>query len=576
MKCATIFSKLSTVDFLFPYLNFVNSSLCNPIESTLSSTTDVDLEYAIYRGTYNEEMNQTEFLGIRYAASPTDDLRFQAPKTPNSMRDEGILEANNFPPMCFQVFPGARPTTTPVDDSYMGGQSHMSSTIKTEISNETTNPSQSEDCLFLNVYVSGTLNPKEKMPVVIWIHGGGYLFGGGSTYPGGDLIKGAGGGIIAVVIQYRLGLFGFLAGNEVKKKGSLNAGLLDQRFALEWIQDNIHLFGGDPNKVTIWGETAGAGSVIQHMVAHGGHSSKKLFSNAITSSIFLPSQYNYDDPIPEKIYSDTIRLTGCGSTNNSFVCLTQVDALLLGAANLAINNAGFFGTVAFVPVVGGELIAEQPMKTIAKGFLNSERYLAVSNTFEGRLMVYPNLSSQMDTYTFVKHLFPSFSISQIQKTVRQYTNIGLNTVEEQAAAIIGESIFICPGYTILSVFHGKGYKGLYAVPPGNHGADIQHYFPGIDNSGVPPEINPFYNNTIFSTSFSGGFLGFVKFDDPNKHTLPESKLPEWEVYNEHKSKTEMLFNRTSDMHPDIRSIKTDSKLLKRCEFWKRVAPFVPH
>ena len=71
MKCATIFSKLSTVDFLFPYLNFVNSSQCNPIEGTLSSTTDVDLGYAIYRGTYDKEMNQTEFLGIRYAASPT-------------------------------------------------------------------------------------------------------------------------------------------------------------------------------------------------------------------------------------------------------------------------------------------------------------------------------------------------------------------------------------------------------------------------------------------------------------------------------------------------------------------------
>ena len=71
MKCATIFSKLSTVDFLFPYLNFVNSSQCNPIEGTLSSTTDVDLGYAVYRGTYNEEVNQTEFLGIRYAASPT-------------------------------------------------------------------------------------------------------------------------------------------------------------------------------------------------------------------------------------------------------------------------------------------------------------------------------------------------------------------------------------------------------------------------------------------------------------------------------------------------------------------------
>ncbi|PAV17979.1 cephalosporin esterase [Pyrrhoderma noxium] len=552
-----VYIEVSIVCFLLSYSPFVSS-----IEGTLSSTTDVDLGYAIYRGTYDKEMNQTEFLGIRYAASPTDNLRFQAPKKPYSIRDEGIIEANTFPPVCFQAFPGTQPTSPPVTNNYTKAQLHTTSNIRKKISNEATDLGQSEDCLFLNVYVSGTLNSLGKMPVVVWIHGGGYILGGGSMYPGSDLVKGAGGGIIAVVIQYRLGLFGFLAGNEVKEKGSLNAGLLDQRLALEWVQDNIHLFGGDPNKVTIWGESAGAGSVVQHMVAYGGHSPRKLFSNAITSSIFLPSQYNYDDPASEKIYSDTVQLTGCGSTNDSFACLTQVDASLLEIANLAINNAGFFGTFVVVPVVDGELIIEQPMKTIAKGNLNAERYLAVSNTFEGRIFVNPILSSEIDTYTYVQRLYPSFSTSNVQETVQQYTNIGLNTVDEQAVAIMGESIFICPAYTILSSFSRGGYKGLYAIPPGNHGDDIQHYFPELDS---PIADDLFYNSTIFSTSFSGGFLGFVKFDDPNKHTLPDSKLPEWGVYNVDKSKTEMLFNRTADFQPDIRIISTDSGLLERCE-----------
>lgn len=84
-------------------------------------------------------------------------------------------------------------------------------------------------------------------------------------------------------------------------------------------------------------------------------------------------------------------------------------------------------------------------------------------------------------------------------------------------------------------------------------------------AGTVIEDDPFYNNTIFSASFDGGFLGFVKFDDPNKHTLPESKLPEWDVYDEYGSKTEMLFNRTTDFQPDIRPISTDSELLDRCE-----------
>ena len=125
-------------------------------------------------------------------------------------------------------------------------------------------------------------------------------------------------------------------------------------------------------------------------------------------------------------------------------------------------------------------------------------------------------------------------------------------------------------------------QGLYAVPPGNHGDDVQHYFPELEYGlqinvllrrysltlsvfSSPIADDLFYNSTIFSTSFSGGFLGFVKFDDPNKHTLPDSKLPEWGVYDVDKSKTEMLFNRTADFQPDIRTISTDSGLLERCE-----------
>ena len=79
----------------------------------------------------------------------SDSLRFQAPRKPYSIRDEGVLEANTFPPMCFQAFPGAQPTSTLVEDSYTEAQSHMSSTIQTEALNEAAGPSQSEDCLFL-------------------------------------------------------------------------------------------------------------------------------------------------------------------------------------------------------------------------------------------------------------------------------------------------------------------------------------------------------------------------------------------------------------------------------------------
>jgi carboxylesterase type B len=96
-------------------------------------------------------------------------------------------------------------------------------------------------------------------------------------------------GFITVEIQYRLGAFGFLASAEVEKYGQLNAGLLDQRFALEWVQAHIAKFGGDPTRITIGGESSGAGSVMYHALAHGGEDSN-LFSNV---SMKIPKTYYY-------------------------------------------------------------------------------------------------------------------------------------------------------------------------------------------------------------------------------------------------------------------------------------------
>ena len=176
----------------------------------------------------------------------------------------------------------------------------------------------------------------------ILYHGrGGYVFGNVTIYNtnGNDLIRNSGGNVVVVAIQYRLGVFGFLPGQKVKDGGVLNAGLckccrnddvptcysppryiVDQQFALKWVQKyvcifhpsalffqehrhgnllQISKFGGDPKKVTIWGESAGAGSVLQHVVANGGNTNPPLFRAAITSSTYLPSQYKYNDRIPE-------------------------------------------------------------------------------------------------------------------------------------------------------------------------------------------------------------------------------------------------------------------------------------
>ena len=118
----------------------------------------------------------------------------------------------------------------------------------------------------------------ESSQKLILLDGGGYgLFG--AIYDPSQLINTNGNNFIVVVIQYRLGAFGFLSSEDVKRQGQVNAGLLDQRFALRWVQAHIKRFGGDPNKVTIAGESAGAGAVMLQAMAYGGKQNPTLFNN---------------------------------------------------------------------------------------------------------------------------------------------------------------------------------------------------------------------------------------------------------------------------------------------------------
>lgn len=131
---------------------------------------------------------------------------------------------------------------------------------------------ETEDCLFLDVYTPRTTLEQAGhaygAPVLVYIHGGGYDSGSKADFTTAGLLQRAGSTgppMVLVSLNYRLGALGFLHGPTVQKEGLANAALHDQRFALEWIRKNIHLFGGDPEKVTVWGGSAGAGSIIQQI-----------------------------------------------------------------------------------------------------------------------------------------------------------------------------------------------------------------------------------------------------------------------------------------------------------------------
>lgn len=141
----------------------------------------------------------------------------------------------------------------------------------------------SEDCLFLSVFSPPNAR---NLPVLFYIHGGGYGLGNANQSLA-EIIRANNDGFVAVGIQYRLGAFGYLSSSEVDEFGVVNAGIKDQTMALKWVQKYIHHFGGDPNKVTLAGESAGAGSAMLQALGNGGKLGTSLFKNV---SLVSPSK----------------------------------------------------------------------------------------------------------------------------------------------------------------------------------------------------------------------------------------------------------------------------------------------
>ncbi|KAG1758247.1 Alpha/Beta hydrolase protein [Suillus occidentalis] len=524
----------------------------------------VNLGYAQYQGSVDTVTNTTSFLGIRYAAPPLGNLRWAAPQPPPTI--SGVQQATMQPNECYQA-PLGNASTNPFENSSLSKRT----------------VGQSEDCLFLNVYTPGSVvvaTQSGGLPVVVYIHGGGYISGSASLYNGAELVVESNYGVISVVLQYRLGLFGFLAGEAVKQGGALNGGLLDQNYALQWIQQYISLFGGDPTKVTIWGQSAGelklttlvtinlnsffeAVALYYSMsVAHGGNTQPPLFRAAMTSSMFLSSQYNYNDRIPEIMYSMVLipSTHSCGSSSDTLSCVRAADINTLQTLNYNINLGGFYGTLTFVPVVDGSFIVERPTVTLSKGRLNGNSLLAVVNTHEGNILV--DQSTTMGVPDFIGNIFPNFGPAQINGAAAMYQNLGSNV--DQTNLVMSESMFVCPTYYLLEAFENRAWKAEFAITPGLHAMDIGEYF-------ISYLTGPVFNNSQFITSFSNSFMAMVMFETPNHRYTPGDITPSWKKWR-HDS-TEMIFNKTSEGAPDVYTSTTDTDLLNRCTYWRNMSAY---
>ncbi len=270
-----------------------------------------------------------EFKGIPYAKPPVGALRWTMPRPPKPWK--GIRDARKYGSACPQL-------------SRYG----------------LTEASDNEDCLTINVTAPYSGKPlRRKRPVIVWIHGGAFVGGSSSLYPLGTLAKA--GDAVMVSLNYRLGVFGFMAHPAFAKAHDGGYGLEDQRLALRWVKHNIAAFGGDPRNITIAGESAGAASVCMHILAP--QETRGLFEKAIIESAGCAT------PLPgvadgNKIGEAIAKAAGCGERSNALTCLRKTPVKnLLDAGNKVSGGS----LTTFFPVIGAKTVPLQGAQALASG-----------------------------------------------------------------------------------------------------------------------------------------------------------------------------------------------------------------
>jgi para-nitrobenzyl esterase len=467
------------------------------------------------------------YKGIPFAAPPVGELRWKAPAPVQPWT--GIKKADAFCNACMQAS-GAMGNSAPV----------------------------SEDCLYLNVWTPAK-KMNENIPVVYWIHGGGYSGGSTSTpmYDGTGFAKK---GVVFVSVAYRLGPFGFLAHPELSSEsghGSGTYGMLDMIAGLKWVKENISKFGGDPTKVTIFGHSAGGGAVS---ILAASPLTKGLFDGVICMSggSFTPLQTSKQAGI------------GLGIPSLNFAESTGVDFLKeLGVADIKaarslsaedIQNklAGGMGMMRFKPVADGYVISNDLYSLYEAGKFNYSPVLL------------GNTSDEMGAFGGTQNTTPAEFEKQIKTQYGPYAEKILSVFPHSTDAAatrsskdIRNSSFSwnTRAWSLLQSGQGKvkAYQYYFDYHPGSpdggsgHGSDVPFAFQTLGGRTAPGE-----EALKLSDMISNYWINFIKSGDPNGPGLPE-----WPAFSGNAQKV-MVF----DTAPGARSVPDLERLKVFDEYYE--------
>ncbi|OAX36715.1 alpha/beta-hydrolase [Rhizopogon vinicolor AM-OR11-026] len=458
----------------------------SPLDRRAAPT--VTLDAATVTGVASGSVN--EWLGIPFALPPTGNLRFQLPQPISSYNTS--FSATAYGPSCPQQaatfsIPSGLPTET-VD--------YLTSTLS--------NITGSEDCLTVNVFVPADATPASNLPVVIWIHGGGFESGSASTYNGSVIVNNAidlNVPTIYVSMDYRA--FGFLASEEVKQAGVGNLGMQDQRQAMRWVQKYISAFGGDPTKVTIWGESAGSWSVALHMVTNGGN----------PEGFFRAAFMESGSPIPigdithgQGYYDFIVTQTGCAGSSDTLQCLREVPYDTLKSAIDDTPNSMSYQTLAlaWLPRIDGVFLTADPQQLVLQGSVADIPFITGDCDDEGTLFSLSTLNITTDaqlTEYLQTYWFPTAPATTLQQLLVYYpqdptqgspydtgTANAFSVQFKRIASILGDAAFQAPRRLFLQQRSGRQStwaflsKRLKSVPVlgSFHGSDLFNVYGGYD------------------------------------------------------------------------------------------------
>ncbi|KAK0376841.1 carboxylesterase [Colletotrichum limetticola] len=501
----------------------------------------VDLGYARYSGN-SLPSGVNQFLGMRYAAPPIGNLRWRAPQDPEPK--EGTTDAIDFGPIC----------------------------LGTDVTYPTSG--QDEDCLYANVWSPTNTTADSKLPVWLFIQGGGYTSNANPNWNGSQVVDVSGKNVVFVNFNYRVGLWGFLASDRVRKDGELNVGLLDQRLMMKWVQTHISKFGGDPNHVVIHGLSAGAGSVALHLAAYGGRDDK-LFIGAMSESVFFPAQPRV--PELEYQFNQTLAKVGCTDDKDQMGCLRGKDIKAIQDANIASPFPGRAANPHFywTPCIDGDILQDYPYRLYDKGSFIKVPVLFGTGSNEGSVFA-ANVATQDEFVSFMTDNYPKLTKNETDPMLQKYPLLpplpNHNVWFPSTSQAYGETTFICPANTIMNAYaaanrSGTSWSYRFNVQDNDNtasGLGVPHVFEapaifGIDACPTPDSFRT-YNKPIVSLMMKY-VISFVRDLNPNTYKL--AGAPDWGDWGRNQSRYVFELNKN-------RMENVDDGQRDRCNFWKGI------